>query len=85
MKAFGQAGFTEDDDWLPGRFYSQPIVLDGRPVLCSRQDFGRMHREYYEAMGWDGHGRPTRGTLEKLGLTQCFGDRIAAMINPEIT
>lgn len=61
-------GLSSDDDWLPARFFELPVQTPERTTVCNREAFQQMHREYYHAMGWDDHGRPTQATLEKLGL-----------------
>ncbi len=63
-----RAGLTEKDDWLPDRFYTESLEIEGRSLVCDREAFRRMHREYYNAMGWDDTGHPTEETLGKLGL-----------------
>jgi aldehyde:ferredoxin oxidoreductase len=64
------AGFTSRDDWLPDRFYEEPIEVEGHPVQCPREAFVQMHREYYEVMGWDTEGVPTKETLRELGILE---------------
>jgi len=63
-----KCGFTKDDDWLPDRFYHDPVDTGERSAVCNQKAFQKMHREYYRAMGWDDDGVPTDDTLEKLGL-----------------
>ena len=65
-----RAGFTAGDDRLPDRFYTEKITIEGRSLVCRRDAFDQMHREYYDAMGWDGDGRPTGKTLRALGLEE---------------
>jgi len=67
------AGFTSEDDWLPPRFYSEKLDIEGRSVVCNREAFHQMHREYYEAMGWDEEGVPKAQTLKTLGLAGILG------------
>jgi aldehyde:ferredoxin oxidoreductase len=62
------AGFSGSDDWMPDRFYTEAVEIEGRSLMCDRRAFTQMHREYYDAMGWDGNGRPTEDTLRKLEL-----------------
>jgi aldehyde:ferredoxin oxidoreductase len=62
------AGFTATDDRLPGRFYTESLEIEGRRLVCDRRSFDRMHREYYNAMGWDGDGLPREETLRELEL-----------------
>lgn len=61
-------GLSEGDDWLPDRFYSEKVATAHGRVLCDREAFARMHREYYRSVGWDDHGRPTKDTLRDLEL-----------------
>ncbi|MGD9200189.1 MAG: aldehyde ferredoxin oxidoreductase C-terminal domain-containing protein [Chitinispirillia bacterium] len=68
-----QAGFTRDDDWLPSRFYSEKLDMEGRSIVCSKEAFCQMHQEYYEAMGWDRDGVPEKNTIETLGLSDYTG------------
>jgi aldehyde:ferredoxin oxidoreductase len=63
-------GLTHDDDWLPDRFYAEAIRAKGSPAMCRREDFQKMHREYYESLGWDARGRPTEETLRELELSE---------------
>ena len=63
-------GLTRDDDWLPYRFYSEAIQVNGSAAVCRREDFQKMHQEYYSSLGWDGNGRPTQETLKELGLLE---------------
>ena len=61
-------GFSEKNDWLPDRFYSETIQTKDGPVVCDRGLFKKMHKEYYNSMGWDDHGKPTSETLKALEL-----------------
>ncbi len=65
-----KCGFTRDDDWLPDRFFQDPIDTGERTTVCNRTTFQKMHKEYYHAMGWDDLGVPTDTTLEKLELKE---------------
>ena len=62
-------GFTAADDWLPGRFYRDPIAVEEGPVVCPEEDFRAMRAEYYESLGWDERGVPRAATLSELGLS----------------
>jgi aldehyde:ferredoxin oxidoreductase len=66
-------GFKREDDWLPDRFFDQPILVGGKKELCNRKEFKRMRKEYYEAVGWDDKGIPKTETLELLNIAK-FGD-----------
>ena len=63
-----KCGLTSDDDWLPDRFFQDPIDTGERKAVCHRDAFQKMHVEYYRAMGWDIAGVPTSETLKKLEL-----------------
>ncbi len=63
-----KCGKGVDDDWLPDRFFNEPITLEGKERVCDREAFEKMHREYYNAMGWGSDGVPLSETLEKLDL-----------------
>jgi aldehyde:ferredoxin oxidoreductase len=49
-------GLTADDDWLPDRFFDEPLPETG--AVLRREELERMRREYYQLRGWDGQGRP---------------------------
>jgi aldehyde:ferredoxin oxidoreductase len=63
-----RAGFTDKDDWLPERFYTESLEIEGRTLVCNREAFSQMHLEYYHAMGWDKNGQPTDETFRQLGM-----------------
>ncbi|MCK5198401.1 MAG: aldehyde ferredoxin oxidoreductase family protein [Spirochaetales bacterium] len=63
-------GKTENDDWLPDRFYEIPTKVEGEDTLCSREVFRRMHKEYYRALGWNDDGVPENKTLRNLGMEE---------------
>jgi len=65
-----QCGKTDKDDWLPDRFYEIPTKVEGEDVLCSRNEFERMHLEYYRALGWNDRGIPENETLKSLGMEE---------------
>lgn len=71
------AGFTREDDWLPDRFYAEGLEIEGRSVLCNRQAFYQMHKEYYEAMGWNRNGLPKEETLKELELTDLLKNKLS--------
>jgi len=72
-----RCGFTAEDDWLPERFFDETITVDGVETKCSRDDFSRMRREFYESMGLDADGLPTERTLDQTHLDE-FLRRIGA-------
>jgi aldehyde:ferredoxin oxidoreductase len=62
-------GFTRADDRLPERFL-QESHTEG-PLEGQVSELEPMLDEYYDVRGWDkATGRPTRKTLERLGLTE---------------
>jgi aldehyde:ferredoxin oxidoreductase len=63
-------GLTPDDDWLPDRFYTESIRVNDSEAVCGREDFQKMHHEYFDSLGWDRNGRPTEETLGDLGLLE---------------
>jgi aldehyde:ferredoxin oxidoreductase len=69
------AGFSWKDDWLPLRFYSECLDIDGSSVVLSSDAFHKMHQEYYEAMGWDEEGVPKAETIKALGLEELMAPR----------
>ena len=57
-------GLTPADDWLPDRFFEDPIdsgVKQG--VKLDAPAFREIIKVYYEMMGWDEYGNPRRATL----------------------
>ena len=63
-------GRTKDDDWLPDRFFSIPTEVDGEKVVCNRDVFSKMHKEYYNALGWNDDGIPKTETIKNLDLEE---------------
>ena len=64
-----RAGLTKEDDTLPDRFFDEPIVggpYDG--IRLDRNEFEGARELYYEMVGWDSEGQPSRAKLEELDL-----------------
>ena len=63
-------GFSRKDDYLPERFYKEPLTKGpGRGKVVPRDHWEKLLDRYYTLRGWDTKtGWPTRETLEKLGL-----------------
>jgi aldehyde:ferredoxin oxidoreductase len=61
-------GFTSKDDWLPPRFFRDPVVIEGRATVCPEGEFRAMRAEYYESLGWDERGVPRAAAIEDLEL-----------------
>jgi aldehyde:ferredoxin oxidoreductase len=66
-------GFTAEDDWLPSRFFRDPIVVEERATVCPEEEFRAMRAEYYESLGWDERGVPRAAAIEDLGLNAILG------------
>lgn len=49
-------GLTKDDDWLPDRFFDEPLPETG--AVMTRDELSRMRRDYYLGRGWDEEGVP---------------------------
>ncbi len=57
-------GMTPADDWLPDRFFDDPITAGPKKGLkLERARFREVLACYYEMMGWDEDGAPRRATL----------------------
>ena len=76
-------GISRKDDVLPQRFFKEPVSKG--PAL-KKSEVNKMLDEYYEAMGWDKNGIPTKERLMKLGLEDA-ADEIETLIrkNKEAT
>jgi aldehyde:ferredoxin oxidoreductase len=61
-------GLNDKDDWLPDRFYDEAIQTKMGLAICSREAFQRMHKEYFNSVGWDDNGEPKDKTLKDLEL-----------------
>jgi aldehyde:ferredoxin oxidoreductase len=64
------SGFTADDDWLPERFYRDPIAVEEGLAVCPEDEFRAMRAEYYESLGWDVQGVPRTRAIRETGLDQ---------------
>lgn len=61
-------GITAEQDWLPKRFYEETIRTRDGELICIRDAFEKMHKEYYHSVGWDDQGKPTQQTLQQMKL-----------------
>jgi aldehyde:ferredoxin oxidoreductase len=62
-------GLTAAVDWLPDRFYEEPISAGPRQGdVLDRTAFAEALETFYAMMGWDADGRPTRATLVDHGI-----------------
>ena len=65
------AGFTKEDDFLPGRFRHERIKAGAsQGQVIPKEDMLEMLHEYYNERGWTDEGIPTREKLTELGLLQ---------------
>jgi len=61
-------GFNKNDDWLPKRFFEPHTtgVLAEKPI--NPEKFKKARDIYYEMMGWNEDGIPTKMKLEELDI-----------------
>ena len=64
-------GITRKDDVLVGRFMDE-AVQNGiyKGLAFDRREWDKMLDEYYDLVGWNKSGVPTRARLESLGLNE---------------
>lgn len=64
-----RTGRTHADDTLPGRMFTEPIFANMMKGKVIQRDFfeGQL-QDYYKLRGWDEKGKPTKETLERLGI-----------------
>jgi aldehyde:ferredoxin oxidoreductase len=69
-------GFTRNDDTLPSRLMTEPIMAGAsKGNLISKDDLSTMLDEYYTERGWDlNTGKPTREKLVELDLGYVAAD-----------
>ncbi len=63
-----EAGATAEDDDLPERFSTVPIMIGGKGRIVSGEDKERMKQDYYRVRGWDERGIPPADLLEALRI-----------------
>jgi aldehyde:ferredoxin oxidoreductase len=61
-------GFTVDDDVLPARFNTAPSSGPLKGVKVDINEHEDAREVYYQMLGWDDKGIPTRGRLAELNL-----------------
>ncbi len=49
-------GLTPEDDWLPARFFDEPLPETG--AVLRREELETMRADYYRLRGWTDDGRP---------------------------
>ena len=62
------AGFTEEDDWLPPRFFQPHRGGALSETSVDPNQLKAAVKTYYEMMGWNDVGVPTQGTLYRLSI-----------------
>jgi aldehyde:ferredoxin oxidoreductase len=63
-------GWRPQDDWLPERLLSEPLVVaSGRVATLTPERLRDMINGYYAARGLDGEGRPDQASLADLRLS----------------
>ena len=61
-------GFRKDDDWLPERFFHPQTSGPLSETSVDPERLREARRFYYQMMGWDENGVPTRAKLEELDI-----------------
>ncbi len=62
-------GLTRADDYLPDRFYAEPLPEGAyRGTVLDRDEYDAALDLYYAMNGWDEGGRPTEAKLHELEL-----------------
>ncbi len=61
-------GFTEKDDWLPTRFFHPKTSGALSSTAVDSEKLGKAKTLYYDMMGWNEQGVPTRTKLEELDI-----------------
>lgn len=64
-------GLSRKDDILPPRFWEGEThgPAKGMKAFVDQDDFEKSLDKYYDKMGWDKDGVPTKETIKKLGLS----------------
>lgn len=63
-----RAGVKYEDDTLPERFTSEPIMVAGKERLIPKAAIEKMRSDYYRVRGWDSQGKPTQSLLKAQGI-----------------
>jgi len=63
-------GFTKKDDWLPERFFHSKTSGALSETAVDPAKLEKVRSTYYEMMGWDENGVPTRAKLEELDVAR---------------
>lgn len=69
FRAFNlREGFTRDDDWLPERMFEGILSGPRKGHKIDKEQLREAIDLYYEMVGWDREGVPTKGKLAELDL-----------------
>ncbi|MGB2764152.1 MAG: aldehyde ferredoxin oxidoreductase family protein [Candidatus Aminicenantaceae bacterium] len=63
-----EAGMNPEDDTLPDRFSTEPVLVEGKEKLLQKKVIKRMRNDYYEVRGWDVFGIPPQTLLRALKI-----------------
>jgi aldehyde:ferredoxin oxidoreductase len=63
-----RAGVKDEDDTLPERFTSEPIMVAGEERLIPKSAIEKMRGDYYRVRGWDSQGKPTQSLLKAQNI-----------------
>lgn len=63
-------GFTQEDDLLCPRFHEPFEKGPLKGIAIDETSFLQSRSTYYQLMGWDEQGVPTKGALTRLGLVE---------------
>jgi len=61
-------GFKKEDDWLPERFFHPQTSGALSDTAVNPEKLREARSIYYEMMGWDENGVPTKAKLEELDI-----------------
>ncbi|MHA1917939.1 MAG: aldehyde ferredoxin oxidoreductase family protein, partial [Candidatus Ranarchaeia archaeon] len=68
-------GLSKEDFYLPDRFFEEKVPDGiGKNTEFTKEEFELMLHAYFVYRGWDKHGKPSKETLEKLGLNEVIKD-----------
>jgi len=67
-------GFDRTSDTLPPRMLQEPLQNAGPATAQVVRDLDALLDEYYQALGYDERGVPTKEKLEELGLQRALAD-----------
>jgi aldehyde:ferredoxin oxidoreductase len=62
-------GFTSDDDILPDRFFQPHTSGALAETAIDLENFREAKNIYYEMMGWDKNGVPSKIKLDELDIS----------------